>query len=92
MRRDHAVDRLGSPRTRPVRLHARRVLEQWRGELPQPFDVGGGGEQRVVTQQRVEDQSLVGLEDVGAAARLVQRELQALLVEGQAGAGSTALC
>ena len=48
-------------------------------------------EQRVVAAHRVVDQPLVGLEQVGAATGLVQRELQALLVELHARAGPLAV-
>ena len=59
--------------------------------LPQPLDALGGVEQRVVAAHRVVDQPLVGLEHVGLAPGLVERELQAQLVEPHAGPGPLAV-
>ena len=52
--------------------------------LPQPLDAFRAREERVVAAHRVVDQPFVRFEQVGRAPGLVQRELQALLVEPHA--------
>ena len=57
------------------------------GHLPEPLDALGVGEERLVTVHRVVDQPLVGLEDVARVVGVVERELQAQLVELHPGPG-----
>ena len=71
----------GSPRAGRVGAHGRGHLEQRHRDLPQPLDALGRGEEGVIAAHRVVDQPLVGLEHLGLATRLVQRELEAQLVE-----------
>lgn len=74
-----------------VLVHRRGVLDQRLGHLPQPLDALGAREERLVAHHRVEDQTLVGLEHVHLVRRLLQRELQAQLVEHHAGSGPLAV-
>lgn len=64
VRGDELVHRVRAPRPRRVELHLWRVLEQRDRALPERFDAVGGGEERVVAAHRIEDQSLIGLENV----------------------------
>ena len=70
-------DPVRSPRAGRIRLHRRRMLQQRRGDLPQPLDAVRGREERVVAHHRVVDQPLVRLEHVVLAVDLVERELHA---------------
>ena len=49
--------------------------------MPQPFDALRGREQSVVALHGVQDQSLVGLEDIAFQTGVMHRELQTQLVE-----------
>src|SRR5215831_3773079 len=73
VRRDGVLDRRRAPRTWLIELDRRRVLQQRRRDLPQPVDLIGPGEQRLVAEHRLQDQSLVPLE----AMHLVERVLVA---------------
>src|SRR6478752_8559412 len=64
VRRDHLMDRVGSPRARWIHLHRRRVGKQRCRALPEALDALGGGEQGVVIAHRVHDQPLVRLQHV----------------------------
>ena len=85
------VDRVRAPRPRRVRTHRRRVLEQRLRRFPQALDALRAREERVVAEHRVVDQAFVRLEQIGCAPGLVQRELQALLVEPHARTGTLAV-
>src|SRR5690242_11276301 len=61
-RRDQVVLLGRPPRALLVLAQRRRILEQRRGDLPQPLDALGGGEERVVARHGVVNQALVGLE------------------------------
>src|ERR1700752_2642550 len=52
---DDPADGGRSPGSGPVGLDRRRVGQQGRGELPQPLDPGGSGEERWVAQHGVQD-------------------------------------
>src|SRR5689334_4467548 len=74
-RRGHElVDRVGTPGALLVRAYGGRVLEQWRRQLPEPFDALGRGEQRPVAPDGVVDEPLVGLQHGAGPAGLLHRE------------------
>jgi len=52
-------------------MHGRRVVEERRGDFPQPLDPVGPGEQGAFADERVVDQAFVGLELMRAGERIV---------------------
>src|SRR5579872_5947723 len=60
---DEIVDLRRSPGTHPVEVDLGRRVQQRMGDLPQPFDPFGVGEEGLVTTHGVVDQPIVGLED-----------------------------
>jgi NH3-dependent NAD+ synthetase len=62
VRRDQLVDRRRTPRPALVGLGRRRVVQQRRGDLPQPLDPVGPGEQRLVADHGEQDEVLVAFQ------------------------------
>ena len=63
-----------APRPDVVRLDRRRVLQQRLGDLPQPLDPVGPGEQRLVADHGQQDQAFVALERVRLGERVLVAE------------------
>ena len=74
-----------------VRPHDGRVLQQRLGDLPQPLDALGGGEQGAVAAGGVVDQPLVGLEHRARPAGVAHRELHRQLLQLHARPGLLAV-
>src|ERR1700733_1626963 len=91
MGRDQLIDRLRPPATGRVDLDRRWRFEQRLRDFPQPLDAVRRAEQRVIAAHGVEDEPLIGLENVAAHASFVHCELQALLVEPHPRAGLLAV-
>jgi hypothetical protein len=69
-----------------VRLDRRRVLQQGLGDLPQPLDPVGTGEQCLVADHGHQDEVLVPLERVLGRERFLVLERHRGVAEGQFGA------
>src|SRR6267143_1288188 len=85
------MDGIRSPRTRGVEANRRRCLEQCARRGPQPFDAVGRREQRPIAAHRIENQALIGLEDVADKASVPHRELQTQFVQSHSRTGSLAV-
>src|SRR5205807_5270468 len=85
------MDGVRSPRTRGVEANRRRGLEQCARRRPQPFDPVGGREQRPIAAHRIENQALIGLEDVADKASVAHRELQTQFIQSHSRTGSLAV-
>src|SRR5215469_3240984 len=69
-RRDQLLDRSWPPGAPTVRFDWRRVLQQRLGDLPEPVDAIGVGEQRLIADHRVEYEPLVALQRVRGRERV----------------------